>query len=226
MSDTFRSGASPQRLAPAERWALPSVEGPLVNRPRNERERPGISAEEQAARGYEAGMARAQAEMQGKLQEIEGRLRRLDAVLQYLVRPLQAVDAEVEKQLLHLALSVGQQLARRELQTDPAQVVAIVRQCLDQLPVAARDVRVHLHPQDAAYVRERLAPSTGERAWNLVDDPTLGRGGCMVRTDRSQIDARFQSRIAALVASALGEQRAAERTGEAAAEDPGEEAPE
>ena len=68
-------------------------------------------------------------------------------------------------------------------------------------------------------VRERLAVPGGEqRAWTLVEDPTLSRGGCLVRSDTSQIDARFESRVNAVLASALGEQRAPERTAPAAAD--------
>jgi flagellar assembly protein FliH len=214
MSEATRSGANVQRSAAAERWAPPKVEGPVSGRTGDERGGAADASlvEEQATRGYAAGLARAQAEMQGRLQELDARVRRLDTVLEHLTQPLKALDAEVERQLLQLALAVGQQLARRELQADPAQVVAIVRQCLEQLPVSAREIRVHLHPQDAECVRERLAPPGGERAWSLVDDPTLARGGCVVRSEHSQIDARFQSRVAALVASALGEQRTSLRT--------------
>jgi flagellar assembly protein FliH len=217
MSDATRTNV--QRAAAAERWALPNVEGPVAGHPREGRARAADSGsgEEQAARGYAAGMARAQAEMQARVQELDARVHRFDAVLQHLAQPLKALDTDVERQLLQLALVIGQQLARRELQADPSQVVAIVRQCLEQLPVNAREVRVHLHPQDAECVRERLAPPGGERAWTLVDDPTLARGGCVVRSEHSQIDARFQSRLAALAASALGEQRGPMR---AAPEDP------
>jgi flagellar assembly protein FliH len=206
--------------ATAERWAPPKVEGPLAGRSREERERHRAgAARADTASGYEAGLARAQAESQARLQELDARVRQLDSVLQHLARPLKSVDAEVEKELLQLALAIGQQLARRELHADPAQIVAIVRQCLDQLPIGAREVRVHLHPQDAACVRERLASPGEERAWSLVDDPTLSRGGCVVRTEHSQIDARFENRINVLIASALGEQRTNERSTTASPDD-------
>jgi flagellar assembly protein FliH len=219
MSEATRGNV--QRAGAAERWALPNVEGPVASSSREGRGRAADAgaSEEQAARGYAAGMARAQSEMQSRLQEVDARVRRLDEVLQHLAQPLKALDADVERQLLQLALTVGQQLARRELQLDPSQVVAIVRQCLEQLPVNARDVRVHLHPQDAECVRERLATPGGERAWSLVDDPTLARGGCVVRSEHSQIDARLQSRLAALAAAALGEQRGPTRV---TPEDPAE----
>jgi len=210
-------GASAQARAshqPIERWSLPAVDGPLANALRDERTRAASERRtaQDAAHGYEAGIARAQAEMQSRHAELGARVRRLDSVLQLLAQPLQALDEEVEKQLLELAVAVGKQLARRELSAAPAQVLAILRECLGQLPLAAREIRVHLHPEDAAVVRERLAvPGGEERAWTLVEDPTLARGGCLVRSDTSQIDARFESRVNAVLASALGEQRAPER---------------
>jgi flagellar assembly protein FliH len=202
-------GARPARaiLQPVERWSLPAVEGPLATRTA-----PAAHGAAEEARGYEAGMARAQAEMQARQEELAGRVRRLDAVLQLLAAPLKSLDDEVEKQLLELALAVGKQLARRELSADPAQIMGVLRECLEQLPLASREVRVHLHPEDAAVVRTRLSAPAEERAWSLVEDPTLARGGCVVRSDVSRVDARFESRVNAVLASALGEQRAPERT--------------
>src|SRR5580704_12409610 len=71
MSDATRTNA--QRAAAAERWALPNVEGPVAGHPRDGRARAADSGsgEEQAARGYAAGMARAQAEMQARVQELD-----------------------------------------------------------------------------------------------------------------------------------------------------------
>jgi flagellar assembly protein FliH len=132
-------------------------------------------------------------------------------ILQLLAEPLSQLDGEVEKELLHLTLAVGKQLARRELRVDPTQVIGIIRESLSQLPATARDIRVYLHPEDAATVRERLAEPTNERAWKIVEDPTLSRGGCIVRTDTAQIDVRLESRISAVIANALGEERAPER---------------
>ncbi|HXY97912.1 MAG TPA: FliH/SctL family protein [Steroidobacteraceae bacterium] len=202
-----RGGGAQARIAamPVERWSLPAVEGPLANSTRDKR------AAQESARGYEAGLAHAQAEMAPRAEELAARVRRLDSMLQLLAAPLKAIDDQVEQQLLELAFAVGKQLARRELSAAPAQIVAILRECLEQLPLAAREVRVHLHPEDAAIVRERLAAPAEERAWSLVEDPTLARGGCLVRSDNSQIDARFESRVHAVLASVLGEQRAPER---------------
>jgi len=61
-------------------------------------------------------------------------------------------------------------------------------------------------------VRERLPAPATERAWSIIEDPALARGGCLVRTDTSQIDSRLESRVTAVIAAALGEERAAARS--------------
>jgi flagellar assembly protein FliH len=216
MSDPRRNFSA--GVAAIERWSLPEVDGPVIGRVPDERKAAAAAAaiariarEESEARGYEAGLARAHTQMQGHIAELDARIKRLDSVLQLLSSPLRELDTEVEKMLLHLALAVGKQLARRELRIDPAQVIAIIRESLGQLPSAAREVRVLLHPEDAAIVRERLTAPANERAWTIVEDPTLSRGGCVVRTENSQIDARLDSRINSVIASALGDERSLDR---------------
>jgi len=215
MSDPKRGTAA--HSAAVERWSMPEVRGHVIGRAREERKSgTTIDLVQQAlqqgeARGYQAGIERAQAETQAAVNALQARVTQLDGILQLLSRPLQQLDAEVERELLQLALAVGKQLARRELRVDPTQVIGIIRESLSQLPASARDIRVHLHPEDAATVRERLAAPASERAWTIVEDPTLTRGGCVVRTDVSQIDVRLESRISSVIANALGEERAPER---------------
>ncbi len=200
--------------AAVERWQLPEVSGPLVGLAESRRRQDDdlLQALQQAdARGYQAGLQRAEAEIRTRLAALDERARHLDAALRVLAHPLEQLDAEVEGELVQLALAIGKQLARRELSVTPTQIIAIVRESLAQLPLAAREVRVHLHPQDAATVREHLASGAGERVWTLVEDPTLARGGCLVQSETSRVDARFESRVASIAANALGDERAAVR---------------
>jgi flagellar assembly protein FliH len=217
MSDPRRTFTS--NVASIERWSLPVVEGNVIGRPIDERKAAAaaeaiarVAREQSEARGYEAGMAKAKAEMEGQVNELKTRIQRLDKLLQFMSRPLEELDADVEKMLLQLTLTVGKQLARRELRIDPAQVIAVIRESLQELPTAAREARVHLHPEDASIVRERLAEPSNERAWRIVEDPTMSRGGCVVKTETSRIDARLESRINTIIANVLGDERAAERT--------------
>jgi len=200
--------------AAAERWTLPAVEGPLVGQRRSAASDARLAADR--ARGYEEGLAAGRAEMQRQIEELGARVQRLDAVVGALARPLESLDQAFEQQLVLLALAIGRQLARRELRADPSQLIAVIRDAVGRLPAAARDVRVHLHPEDAAVVRERLAAPAQERAWTLVEDPTLSRGGCLVRTDSSQVDARLESRVQAIASELLGDERSSGRADAAA----------
>lgn len=141
-------------------------------------------------------------------QEARQRVERLDALLSNLAQPFADLDREVEQQLVDLSLALARQLVRRELRIDPTQVIAIVREAVSVLPVSARDVRVHLHPEDAAIVREYLAPTENVRAWKLVEDPVMMRGGCQVVTSTSRVDARLETRLGKLVAELVGGERA------------------
>jgi flagellar assembly protein FliH len=143
--------------------------------------------------------------------QLQERITRFDAHLQLLARPLIELDAQVEKELVTLALTVARHVVRRELRIDPTQVVAIIRGTVALLPAAARDVRVHLHPDDAAIVRERLAEPHAERAWTVVEDPIMARGGCRVTTDTAQIDARLESRLGAAISAVFGSERVDQR---------------
>jgi flagellar assembly protein FliH len=197
--------------AAAELWAPPPVHGRTFGTQgeraerldRNQRNALDAIFAKARAEGYAAGKAQFDAQV-AQLQE---RIGRLDAMLQLQARPLAELDAVVEKQLTTLALTVARHLVRRELRIDPTQVVAIIRGTVALLPAAARDVRVHLHPEDAALVRERLVEPQAERAWTIVEDPIMARGGCRVTTDTAQIDARVESRLGAAISAVLGSER-------------------
>ncbi len=104
-----------------------------------------------------------------------------------------------------LAVALARQLVRRELKTDPTQIIGIIREAIKALPVASRDVRVYLHPEDAAIVRQNLAPTGSERAWSVVEDPVMARGGCQVVSSSSRIDARLETRLTTVLTELLGE---------------------
>ena len=193
--------------AAAQLYALPKVDGPIIGRPVNEKEKAGAERAH-FAKGYEDGFAAGKREMDTQAAKLRARIVQLDSIIGSLAKPFEELDVEVEKQLTLLALTVGKQMVRRELKTDPGQVIGVIRECVGRLPAAARDVRVHLHPEDAAVVRELLATPGTDRAWSIVEDPALSRGGCTVRTDVSQIDARLDSRLNAIVAAAFGDERA------------------
>ena len=203
-----------------ERWELPSVRGgepggiqdlvqtgaPVtvshIERWQRHAYEEGVAEGREAgfAKGYEEGLSAAQAESRARVDHLE-------SVLQTLTAPLESLDEEVVESLVDLSVAIARQLVRRELKTDPGQVIAAVREAVSALPVSSRSMRVHLHPKDAATVRDALALKGNEVPWELLEDPTLTLGGCRVETDTSRVDATVEGRFAAVVADVLGGER-------------------
>ena len=152
--------------------------------------------EQGLAEGREAGRA-----------EVRAQVERLAGMFYDLAKPFEALDSEVERELLTLAMALARQIVRRELKADPSQIIGIIREAIAALPVAAREVRVHLHPEDAAVVRQHLAPTESERAWQIIEDPVMARGGCQVTTATSRVDARLETRLGAIMSELMGNER-------------------
>ncbi len=153
--------------------------------------------------------ARREGFAQGRAEALAAVREPLEAVLRALAEPLKTLDDDLEQELLALVMAVARQLIRRELKTDPGEIVACVREALAALPAAARQVRVHLHPEDAGLVKSalHLEGREAEHGFRLVEDATLSRGGCRVTSETSQIDASLETRLAAVAARLLGGER-------------------
>ena len=73
--------------------------------------------------------------------------------------------------------------------------------------MAASDIIVRMHPEDARVMRECLAEEPGERNWRIEPDPLLERGGCVLATPNSQVDLRLDTRLGRAIATMFDDQR-------------------
>lgn len=199
-------------------WSAPAIGGAGAARaPRKPQEMYGAERrawQEAEAAGRAAGLEAARAEIEPRLRQLDSTTRSMEAALQALSRPLAQLDDVVHSQIAELATALARALLRRELRMEPAQIIGMVRDTVALLPAAARGVRVLLHPDDAALVRERLNVAGPEQAWTIVDDAILSRGDCRVHTDYAQIDARIDTRLNEALALLLGDERSVQRSGE------------
>ncbi len=139
-----------------------------------------------------------------KVQTEAGHLRQvLDSLLPFV----EDLDQQLEQELVTLATVVARQLVRRELQTHPGQIVAVVREALAVLPSSERRLRIHLHPKDAEVIRDALHLAHIDQPWEIVEDPTLTRGGTRLETAVSQIDATVEHRLNTVIAAMWGSER-------------------
>jgi flagellar assembly protein FliH len=217
MSRDFSRVIPAEQLVHIEDWHMPQVDesnegtlnvhaGPVTAQQIEE-------IQQQAyAEGFQQGLADGSQQAQ---QQIAQRVAELEALMQTLAQPLAQLDQEVEQQLVDLALTVAKQLIRRELKTEPGEVLAVIREALAVLPLAAQNVRLYLNPEDAELVRSTLSVGEQEQSWQIMEDPVMSRGGCRVTTEQSQIDATLENRLNAVIAQTLGGLRQSDSEGDA-----------
>ena len=152
--------------------------------------------------GFQQGLLRAQQQAQ----ELQQRLLQL---IEFFEHPLQALNEDIEHQLTQLAVTLAQQLVRRELKLEPGEIIGLIRDSVQLLPGNTRNISIKLHPDDARLVRNALSMESGneEHSWKLIEDPMITRGGCEVNAPPSTINATLENRLSALAASVLGGER-------------------
>lgn len=211
-------------------WSLPSIDGSSANDFRQEEIVEGddaevveekteelITAEALQAikdQAYTEGFEKGRREgLDSAKSEIDNKNSLLKSMIKELAEPIQQCGIETQQQLLELSFAIARQIVRRELKQDTTQLIAIIRESLDLLPVGSKDIQILLHPEDASIVREVLSidKSSSDSRWKLVEEPSMERGGCTIKTENSNIDASIDRQIAVLFSRLVGGQRSGER---------------
>jgi len=152
--------------------------------------------------GYRDGLEKAR-------QESESKMQHLLQLIEFLEHPLQAMSEEVEQQLSQVAVTLAQQLVRREIRIEPGEIIGLIRDSVKLLPGNVRNIKILLNPEDANLVRSALSIDSNdeEQSWKLVEDPMITRGGCEIKSEPSSINVTLENRLSALAASVLGSER-------------------
>lgn len=159
------------------------------------------SAREQ---GYQEGVARAQAEVQGQLIEV---MSALTAAQQERHR----IALEHEGALADLALSIARSVIGAHLDADPQLVARIVRETIHELePSTALEVRVH--PDSVPVVEasraelERMVQGSGRI--DIIADDSVDHGGVVLVSPVGEVDARIETKLSVLETSFRAQRRA------------------
>jgi flagellar assembly protein FliH len=154
--------------------------------------------------GFEAGTKKGYEESQHLLQQ---QVTQLNLLLEALAEPLNSLDEQVEDELIKLVIAIAGQIIRREIKIDPGQIVGVIREAVKVLPLSAQKITLNLHPEDADLVRSVLNLDENPPPWRLQDNPLVTRGGCIVETEVSRVDATLEKRLSAVIANLLGGDR-------------------
>ena len=141
--------------------------------------------------GHEAGHA--DAIEAGKLATAE-ELQHVRALADTFSTALQDADQLIANEVLDLALQLAKGMLKNALQVKPELILPIVRDAIEYLPVLQQPALLVLHPDDAAMVRTGIGEELDKGGWRVVEDASVGRGGCKVDTATNQIDATAAAR--------------------------------
>src|SRR4051812_21090492 len=149
-----------ERVDQFERWELPVVGGPDPHDAADALDDgphlptvAEIEAIERQAReeGFNAGLAEGRAMAN---RELDAQVARLDALFAAVQQPFADLDGDVAGDLAVLATIIAERVLGFEIATRPETIVQVVHQAIEVLPAASRHLKIHLHPADAAIVRE------------------------------------------------------------------------
>ena len=188
-----------------QRWELPDIGKTAINElAANAAGAPTLQElaelEAQAREeGFAAGHAEGLAAAQHEIRELRVQL---DALFEAAARPMQALDAQTEQALTALAMVVARRVLACELRMSPELVLRAVQQAAAAVPAAGQALRVHVHPDDLVLLQ---ACASIDSHWECLADPTLARGDCQLESARSRLDARVETRLAAVIDAVLGD---------------------
>ena len=165
-------------------------------------------------RGYDEGFAKGLQDGQteghkqaldASLEEIQQQTFHFDQLFKSLEQPFSQVSEQVEYEISSLALAVAKQVIQQEIKSQPETLIPLVKKSLFLLPSSAKRVKIFLHPEDLKLIKNafELSDELSLDDYHLHEDISLKRGGCVIDTDISHIDASLDKRLSDIATSLI-----------------------
>jgi flagellar assembly protein FliH len=154
------------------------------------------------AQGFQLGKTEGLAEGRAQADEL---IRMLHQLVEQMASPFRAQQEVITRELAQLAVTLARQIVRRELQLDSSMVSASVDEALATLYELEGEVVLFINPHDAALVRELEPQVLAETPWRVVEDSSIGVGGCQVKTANSFVDASVERQMESVFGQLLAQ---------------------
>ncbi len=140
---------------------------------------------------------------------------RLEKLIDRISEGVEALLPQYESQMVEVAMNAARHIVDREIQLSPEIVLESIRAAMEHV-VQGSTVHLHLNPADIEAmedkIKERFA-APGTQGLDIVKDPRIDRGGCLIETEFGLVDATTQAKWQAV--SDTIKKILAERTGTA-----------
>ena len=146
--------------------------------------------------------------LEGKKVGFESGAKKADTVIDSLRQVLaqlenirQEIYQEIEKEVAQLALSIARKIVCHEVKTSRETVSCVARAALSQVDNPGK-IKIKLNPLDLQFIRD-----TQDRLSDFLDnvdkirfeaEESIQSGGCLIETDRGDIDARIEKQFQAI----------------------------
>ena len=144
---------------------------------------------------YEAGFAQGQ---QAGESMAESLLKQYSVSLEELNKLRKEVFSSSERQVIRLALEIAKKIIKREVVIDEELILTLVKVALDRVADQAL-ITIRVNPKDYHAIERHHTSRPDAGALNetmkLIEDPLIGRGGCVIETDSGTIDARIEEQL-------------------------------
>lgn len=175
--------ASPGELPLQQTYALPTAEA--IERMHEEAHAAGYQA------GYEEGR---QAAERTARETAEAQAQGFLALFTSLQSAIDELDQNIAEQLLALATETAAQLVGGSIAVKNDVLLPVIREAIAALPVHHTHLSIRLNPADAARVRALLGEQLAQTGAQIIEDPEITPGGCLVRAGSSEVDATIETR--------------------------------
>ncbi len=153
-------------------------------------------------RGYDEGIAKAKATVDGIIDRYQHGINQLELLRDQICR-------ETEEQLVELALLIAREVIKSDVEARRDFTGQMVEQALGMLR-EAQSITLRLSPADVAAVRKRFPELAGaDSVTRLVEDRAVDLGGVVAEADLGRVDASIERRLAEVARELRGDRRTA-----------------
>jgi flagellar assembly protein FliH len=152
------------------------------------------------ARGYADGARDVES---AATERVEGMTAHLAGAIQSLAAVRGVLMRRSERDLVRLAVAIAERVLRHEIDVDRERLVVMARAAIDRLGDHTA-ATIHLNPVDFEGVRAHHDLDLGASI-EVLADPTVPRGGCVVRSSFGTIDAGIDAQMRELSRALLGD---------------------
>ena len=146
------------------------------------------------AEGREAGFAEGKA-------EVERLIQRTQTILQRSQDKRAEILAETEQEIINLVLLIARKVVKAITESQRNVIEANVIQALRKVK-GRGDIIIRVNIADlkltTSHTKDYINLVEGAKSVQIVEDPTVDEGGCVIETDFGEIDARIASQLAEL----------------------------